>query len=398
MSFWIATGIMTLIAAAWMTRALWRQQSVEDVGVNSELDIYRDQLRELDSDVARGLLSAQEASASKIEIQRRLLRAADQNQKTAQTGKAQPLVAGVIALVLAAASFATYLALGSPDYPDQPRQARLDAAMANMQNRPLQAAAEARFPQIPLEATAEHVALLSQLRDVLDSGRGNEEGYRLYIEQNLQIARYKEAYTMQVRLIDELDNRASSEDFGNLAEYMVFAASGYVSPEAEAALVEALRKNANNPKARYFSGLVAFQNGRPDFTLSLWAALQREGHGDTYWMQDINERISIAATLAGVRYEPPLRGPSQDQINAAQQMTPEDRAAMIETMVEGLAERLEEGDGTIEEWMRLIRAYGVLGRTADASDTWAKARALFSDDPASLARLRDAARDAEVAQ
>jgi len=50
-----------------------------------------------------------------------------------------------------------------------------------------------------------------------------------------------------------------------------------------------------------------------------------------------------------------------------------------------------------DEWMRLIRAYGVLGRTADASATWHKAQEVFEGDDQALARLYTAAQDAEVA-
>jgi cytochrome c-type biogenesis protein CcmH len=48
-------------------------------------------------------------------------------------------------------------------------------------------------------------------------------------------------------------------------------------------------------------------------------------------------------------------------MEAAAEMAPEDRAAMIEGMVEGLAGRLATEGGPPEDWARLITAFGVLG-------------------------------------
>jgi len=311
--FWITAFLITAIAALWLTRSLWRAKPIDAVGAESEVSIYRDQLKELESDIARGLLSEADAEASRLEVQRRLLRAADTEQSTPASSASQPIVAFGLACVLGACSFAVYAYLGAPDYPDQPRQARLDAAMAAMQNRAAQDDAEKQFGLPAAEADADQLALLAQLKDVLDSGRGNEEGFRLYVSQNLRIGQYREAHQMQARLVALLGDSAKGSDFADLAEYMVFAAGGYVSPEAEDSLVSALKLEPRNPKARYFSGLMAFQNGRPDYTFKLWQALEREAHPESYWMQDIKERLPIVASLSGDRYEPPLPGPSQEQ-------------------------------------------------------------------------------------
>ena len=60
-------------------------------------------------------------------------------------------------------------------------------------------------------------------------------------------------------------------------------------------------------------------------------------------------------------------GPTQADITAAQQMTAEDRAAMIEGMVARLEDRLTSDGGTAEEWLRLIRSYVQLEKKDDAA-------------------------------
>ena len=47
-------------------------------------------------------------------------------------------------------------------------------------------------------------------------------------------------------------------------------------------------------------------------------------------------------------------------------LAPPERMAAIRGMVQGLAERLQPGGGTLEEWLRLIRAQSVLGDTETA--------------------------------
>lgn len=59
-------------------------------------------------------------------------------------------------------------------------------------------------------------------------------------------------------------------------------------------------------------------------------------------------------------------------------MTPEDRAAMVESMVSGLAARLQDNPNDTEGWRMLARSYGVLGQ---ADDSAAAYRQLIARDP-----------------
>ena len=56
----------------------------------SEASVYRDQLTEIDRDVAAGLIGASEAEAARVEISRRLLAAADRPARSAGAARTRP--------------------------------------------------------------------------------------------------------------------------------------------------------------------------------------------------------------------------------------------------------------------------------------------------------------------
>ena len=78
---------------------------------------------------------------------------------------------------------------------------------------------------------------------------------------------------------------------------------------------------------------------------------------------------------------------------AAQQMTAGERGAMINRMVEGLAAKLKQDGGNLQGWLRLVRAYSVLGKREKASDALQSARENFQGDEKSLAALSALAGD-----
>jgi cytochrome c-type biogenesis protein CcmH len=75
--------------------------------------VYRDQLRELDRDVARGLLTETEAVGARLEVQRRLL-AAGNRPAAAAAGRSgrSPALAALVALFAVGGTVAVYAQLG----------------------------------------------------------------------------------------------------------------------------------------------------------------------------------------------------------------------------------------------------------------------------------------------
>src|SRR5690348_11930654 len=114
MALWFVLGLMTLVAAFAVLWPLSRAPSRQASG--SEAAIYRDQLAEVDRDLANGVIGATEADAARVEVSRRLLAASrldDVPPLPASTGLRRAVaITALIALPLTSA--ALYLRYGSP--------------------------------------------------------------------------------------------------------------------------------------------------------------------------------------------------------------------------------------------------------------------------------------------
>jgi cytochrome c-type biogenesis protein CcmH len=198
-----------------------------------------------------------------------------------------------------------------------------------------------------------------------------------------------------------LGDAVEAQDFSRLAELMILAAGGYVSPEAERALAETLRRDPTDGIARYYLGSMYAQGGRPDRAWPIWRRLIADSRPDAPWLPLIYDRIEQVSAAAGdptpIDQLPTPRGPTQEDIDFAAEMTLEERQEMIAGMVQGLAARLASQGGPAEDWARLIVAYGVSGRIQAAANVYQEAKLVFADDPAALDGLARAADQAGLA-
>lgn len=80
-------------------------------------------------------------------------------------------------------------------------------------------------------------------------------------------------------------------------------------------------------------------------------------------------------------------GPTRDQVVAARAMSPQQRLAMINAMVGRLAARLRDNPNDLAGWLRLARAYAVMGRRADALKAYRAAKRHFPSEGARIDRL-----------
>lgn len=404
MTFWIIAGALAAGVAALLVLAILggRRSVRTSSSAESDIRVYRDQLAEVDRDLARGVLTEDEAKQVKVEVSRRLLEADRKATEGAEAEDATPrgmtmaAAAGTLA-ILVAGTVALYLQIGTPGYPDLPLAQRIAAAEEARANRPPQAVAEAGLEgRIPpaINADPQYLALLDRLRGAVSERPEDLQGQILLARNEAAIGNFAAARAAQERVIEIKGPAATAGDYADLADLLILAAGGYVSPEAEAALLEALRRSPGNGTALYYSGLLYAQTGRPDRAFAIWQRLLAESRGDEPWVAPIRAQILDIADLAGVRYElppePVLRGPTREDIEAAQDMAPEDRAAMIEGMVAGLSARLASEGGPVEDWARLITALGVLGRLDEARAIANEAETAFASEPGAVALIAEA--------
>ena len=401
--FWAVIAALAAAVAVSLLPALRRGGSpgTDDAA----LAVYRDQLAEIDRDLARAVIAPAEADRLRTEVSRRLLdadRALAASRPAVQPGQA--LLPLMLILLAVAGSLALYARLGAPGYPDLPLADRLAMAEAARKNRPGQEAAEARMPAAEASAAVdpEFLALMAKLRAAVAERPDDAEGLALLARNEAALGNMVAARQAGQKLLALKGDAATGEDHLALAETMILAAGGYVSPEAEAELIRTLELDPQAPLARYYSGLMFAQTGRPDRAFALWEALLREGPAEAPWIAAIAANLPALAEAAGIRYQAPAPaviadGPSSEAMAAAADMSPEERQAMIAGMVDQRETRLLAEGGSAAEWAELVNALFVLGETDRARAAVAAANAAHAGDTAALATIAAAARAAGVA-
>ncbi len=423
MVFWAITGAATLAVVIILSRQMLRRAPVaHEESTSSDIQVYRDQLKELERDVERGTIGAEEADRTRLEISRRLLeadrKAQNRIRSTDAPEKTTRLTLGVAALTLILGSFGLYWVIGSPGAPDLGLKKRLALAEELRAARPSQAEIEAERPEWkgPPEGTPEDYAkLVDGLRQKMQQNPDDMRGLDLLVQHETNVGNYIAARKAMDHLIELKGEDASSDDFARQADVMIMTAGGYVSPEAEEALRLSLVKDPKNPVARYYTGLMFAQNSRPDLAFRLWRALLEEGPDGAPWITPIRSQIEGLAQMAGENFTLPQRiarptaplpgaedeglaGPTADDVAAAQDMNAEDRQAMIRNMVERLSDRIASEGGSAAEWARLITVLGVLGETDRAAATWKDAEKEFAGTGDAFEQVKQAAIQAGVYQ
>jgi cytochrome c-type biogenesis protein CcmH len=398
--FWAAAGAMSLVVAASLIAALFRRREVTLTSGAYDLQVYRAQLADLDRDVASDVVSAGDAERLRAEISRRILEAdrLGRGDAKAMSQSATLLAGGLVGLALLGAVWG-YVRLGAPGYPDLPLAERLTAAAEFSATRPSQAEAEAAAgaPEV-LQPDAETADLMTKLRRAVADRPGDGAGLRLLVTNEAALGNLSAARDALVRLMD-LKSADLGSDHAQMAELLIRLADGYVSPEAEAELMRALQREPENGTALYYLGLMFAQGDRADRAFTVWQKLLDSSAPDDPWVAPIRAQIADIAARAGVNYEPPQAvGPTADQVGAAADMTPEDRLAMIQSMVDGLSQRLATKGGPVEDWARLITSLGVLGDTDQARAIYTEGQTTFAGRAAELDVLRAAAVAAGVAE
>ncbi len=378
--FYAVAGALVLATTFVLIRPLITGPGGTEARGTRDARLYRDQLDEVERDLARGTINAGEAEGARAEVSRRLI-AATGRAKTAVAFSPAPrlhsrLLAGIALIGAPALAVGLYLAVGMPGQPDLPlaERAAIEAAQGRLAPRPSQAEAEAAYtpgPPLPLtDEQQDYASLIARLETLLEQRPDEPQGLELLATGYMRLGRYAESWRAYERLLavsgDEAGDQAAAGLYAAMAEAMVQAAGGYVSPAAERAIGEALARDETLSVARYYAGLMMVQSGRIGEAITVWERLKAETPADAPWLEFLDGMLAEAKALRA-KVPGPAPGPSAADIEAARALSPEERQEMIEGMVAGLEERLTSAGGAVEEWLRLMNAYARLGRRDDAA-------------------------------
>jgi cytochrome c-type biogenesis protein CcmH len=370
--FAVLTALSALAVLVPMARA-GRRRDADASTAAPDAAIYADQLAELERDVARGAVGGREAEAARAEIGRRLIRAAQRREAVAPPKRWRVMVAAGLAIVgLPLLAVTLYGGFGAPTLPDLPLASRQSEPMDGQNLEALVARVESHLAQNP------------------DDG----QGWAVLAPVYLRAGRYGDAAAAFQNAIRT--NGASAELEAGLGEALTGDAGGVITADARAAFERAQALDPAAIRPRFFLALALGQDGRTADAEAAWRAIIDSASGEEPWLPVARAQL---AALTGTEAAPAAEaaapaatapGPDAGDVEAAAEMTPEERAAMIGNMVEGLSARLASEGGSVDDWLRLMRSYVVLGRTDDARETLAAAKAAHPD-AADVQRLDTAA-------
>jgi cytochrome c-type biogenesis protein CcmH len=368
--FWLIAAAMVTLAVALVLRPLMRARPTALRRAAYDLPVYRDQLAEVERDVARGLLSAEEARAARLEIERRLLAAADEGDEMAKndatTARMPRWLPVTIAAVLPLAALAIYLVVGHPDLP----------------SRPL---AEGNVVPPPSQEHAELEQLVTELSARMAADPSDPKGWLLLGRSYSSLGRFKESADAFAQAIERGTKDAAVQSA--YGEALTMANDGAVPEPAVKAFEAALATDPQDTRARYYQALAKAQSGALDEALDLWVKLEADAPPGAPWLGTVGARIDQTAkalgrdpaTLPGRRLAAKPAGPSAEDMQAAANMSPEEREKFIRGMVDRLAQRLQQQPDDTDGWIMLATSYTTLGDPRGARDAWAKAAALAPD-------------------
>jgi cytochrome c-type biogenesis protein CcmH len=351
--------------------ALWplsRRRSGPE-GQTRAIAFHKAQLAEIDRDVERGQLPPSEAAGARAEAARRLIAASEAAKAAAATdagagdGRAftrRRVAALAIVVLVPGVALGLYARLGSPNLPDQPILSR--------------AADPARSGDIEAALAKIEAHLIAHPDDGL--------GFKVIAPVYMHLARFDEAakaYGEALRLLGE--DASLRADYG---EALTAAAGGIVTAQARAAFEQALP--GGSPKARYYLGLAAEQDGDKAKAIALYEKLARDVPADASWLGVLREH------LAALKGAAPAPAPDADAAALAA-LDPDAQQTAIRGMVERLAARLAQNGDDAQGWLRLIRAYCVLHETDKARQAMAEARKAMAGDAAAGRDLDALARE-----
>ncbi|GIK99338.1 MAG: c-type cytochrome biogenesis protein CcmI [Alphaproteobacteria bacterium] len=394
--FWIGAGLLTAVVVVLLLRPLFRGAGETAARSAYDLAVYRDQLAELDRDIARGVLSPEQAAAARLEIERRILAAAGPEERpapaAARSARAPRWVAAALAVALPALALSVYVQLGAPGL--------------------LSGSARLAAPDAPgAEAPDDLVALADQLAKRMAETPDDPRGWLLLARSYAALGRYQDSATAYAAAISHgaAEGPQGAEVQAAYGEALAASAGGQITVAAQAAFEAALAIDPAEPRARFYLALAEAQKGRVQEALDAWVALEAEAPADAPWRPAVTAQIEQAAaalgldpaTLPGRAAKPAptpgfAPGPSEEEMEAAAEMTPEERDAFIRGMVDRLADRLESDPDDLDGWIRLARAHAVLGDSAKAQEAWARAAALAPGNVDVLLSYAQAIREAHV--
>lgn len=360
-AFWIAALGLSAATAGLVLRGAARARPVDDA--QTRLEPHRRRLAEVERLAIDGLLAQDELKAARAEAGRGLLAAADQSETWARSGKAARI--GVVSAIgaVCVGALALYVYVGKPGLADQPYLRRVaewkQSDPSTLDPARIAAVLESVAAERPNDA--EPLVFLAKAR----AAAGDLVGAEAALRRAVRVAP-KRADIWS--LLGETFVMESAQRGGG----------SEVGADAKLAFREALKIDPNELRSRYYLARGRIAEGELAAGLADWRALRDGLPAADPTRAALTREIAQAEAAGGLPGAPVAEENPEVQ-------------TMVAGMVQGLAARLAQAPDDPDGWVRLVRAYAVLGDVAKRDAALAEASNRFKDQPKVAAALRQAA-------
>lgn len=379
MVFWIIAAIIAFIATLSVVLPLAGSKGELVSDLQHDKALYKSRIEEFERDLKFGNISQEQAEAAKAEEGRKLIAIAKSDEaSSAHSGKARSvifyrLLQGACFVFIPVITIAVYLYVGNPNMPDQSLLSRISADPSGQPLEENVARVEAHLAKFPNDAS----------------------GWAVLAPVYYRMERYPETVNAWSRVLQL--NPKFPEVRSLLAEAILNTTGGVVTKQARDLFLSELQTNPASARSRYYLALALSQEGQYEKAAKAWQLLIDGTNPQAPWFETAkqlrDEAIEGAKLKTTPLAKPPsstspnLPGPTVQQVEDATKLNSKDRASMIQSMVAGLAERLKDDPSDKEGWLRLIRAYNVLGKKEDALSAINQAKKTHTEDSSFISSL-----------
>lgn len=371
-AFIAIAAVMTLLVIAWLAYALLRPKK-PGAGISSErinAEIHRDQLKALENDLARGVISQQDFESSRDELQLRLLddtRDDGAAQATQQHSFLTPKITSiVISVAIPVLAIGIYMQLGNPGAINPLPGGRQMATDPQVQQ------------------------MIDNLIAKLKANPDNPKGWAMLARSYVVMGKLDDAEEAFKKVGDAINTDA--DIMVEYADLLAVKNNNNIEGRPIELVKKALTINPHHPMGLMMSGVAAYR--RADFKMAAaeWEkllAMLEPGSADA---QQVEANVNDARGKAGL---PPIGNASGANPSPMQAAGPAgaptdgNNTEMINQMVDRLAARLKDNPDDIAGWARLARAYKVQGKLKEAEQAYAKTGKLLDTDPEVMLQYAD---------
>jgi cytochrome c-type biogenesis protein CcmH len=418
MAFWIILAIMVSTAAALLSVPFIQRIERPQAGSAGDIDVYRDRLKEVESERQQGVIDDAQAEAARLELVKFALaaRKIEQPATSSLSGRERNLAAICVTGIAVLGSVGLYATAGNPGSPSTRSSDAAPTASASFTPAPpvpetlaapLQAfLAENRGQPQPQSGLPPVDEMIQRLAARLLQNPKDGQGWRTLGWSYSSIGRFAEASEAYAKAIELSPNDA--EIRSARVEALVRSADGVVTTDAKSAIEDTLKIDPKNAHARFYKGLARQQEGDKTSALTDWREVLRDAKPGEPWVPDLKNRISglerelgvdaadrpidnkpaivsgspETSGAAGASPMPPAieKGPSPQGVRTADAMPPAERSAMVQSMVDRLANRLEKSPRDADGWIKLMQSRMVLGEAELAQQALVRGIEAFNDD------------------